>query len=190
MRKLMALGLLLSLCGVRTGLALPPPWDIEAMKAKADLIAICRVGMVMGNERVLQAALSVVQVLQPSSFEGKSVRLSIPRPPMEIDGRLGTQSQGTPAMPEPEGGETVLVFLQKQGANYTVVCGKDGYIVLKGGSEEERAATIKKIEEYRQFAAKIGDEAVRAKMDELYQKVVDYVRTMKAESPTLPILIR
>ncbi len=175
-----------SLLAVRQAAAIPPPWELEEMKAKADLIAICKVGSVMGNERTLQAHMAVMEAIQPSAFEAKRIFVLFNRPPSftgpEIDGDerrpVARQEVGGTGYPEPEGGETVLVFLKASGrANtYTVIHGTWGYIVLKMATEDEKAATVKKIDQYREYVKKIADETLRTRMDGIYQKVIDYVK--------------
>jgi len=173
------------LCAVRPAAALPPPEQLEELKAKADLIAVCKVGMVAANERRMQANMTVEMALVPSSFEAKRITVLFDRPPMDLratedDRPVVSKQTGGTGFPEPEGGETVLVFLQQavkdRPGTYKVVCGTWGYIVLKTATAEEKEATIKKIEQYREYAKKIADEASRKMMDEVYQKVVDYLR--------------
>ena len=193
MRCMIAAGLVLSLVAARTALAIPPPWELETMKAKASLIAICKVEKVEdvagGAKPQGMAVLSfsgtltpVTEVMPPLSVLPARVHVLFEKPPA-VPGAPGivAMSAGGTGWPQPAVGETALVFLEKlqlegDHATWKIICGTWGYIVLATTTAEELTRTVKRIEQYREYAKKISDETLRQRMDEVYRKVVDYVR--------------
>lgn len=187
--------LLTAAFAARSALALPPPEELEATKAKAGLIAICRVETIVEHTpaRITRfpdtlrgwAVLTVVQVLSPVEGSGRSpteVRVLVRKPPTTpAEELISAKSAGGTGYPQPVVGETALVFLQDVKAAawehaYGIICGTRGYIVLKTATAEERDATVTLLEQYREFATKIPEENLRKVMAECYRKALDYVR--------------
>lgn len=168
----------------RPAVAIPPPWELEGWKAASDLILIGKttkiepVAQVAGvNSRVGLVPVKVLKGKMPAKGQGPDARSPLPvlfsklKPPKIAPG-IRVHVQGGTGHPNIAEGETALVFLKadpKQEGSFRVAYGSFGYIGLDAKTEQDLAAVKERINRYRQWSRKIGDEATRLAMDSYYQ---------------------
>ena len=171
--------------------AIPAPWELEAMKAKADLIAIGRMKTIAPisfkesfNRKVGMEIIGIFKTSDSSAVlqeKRNGVLIDLyyfdSKKSDDMQGVVAT-SVGGPGHPEPAEGEKALVFLKKLTGQegYSVVCGNFGYVQLNTDTQEARQETVDRITQYRQWCKKIKAGTVRSLMDQLYQSVTDYIK--------------
>jgi hypothetical protein len=173
--------------------AIPPPWELEAMKAKADVIAVVETTAVAPVEGAAylnrKASVTVVAVLKTDATspdaEAKDRQLSVlfrEAQPPKAAGGLVAMSMGDPGSPKFVAGERALVFLQRlKGKDaLTVVCGRFGYIRLSANSDEEQQRVAEEIARCREWSEKIADEQLRKAMLEYYRQATAFAGEGKA----------
>lgn len=169
----------------RPALAIPPPWELEQLKANADVILIAKMtraepvkNFKRVNRRIGFEPIEVLKGRLSQKVEGAGKVLPLyllysqPQPPQ---GAIRGHTMGVPDAPRPRQGETALIFLKKLPAKegyFTVVLGKFGYIRLSAATKEERAAVHETIGRHRQWCTKIRDATVRQAMDGYYRKAL------------------
>lgn len=180
--RLLVLASALLACSVAQ--AIPPPWFIEELKAKADVILIARttkgedVRNVAGINRKI--GLKPVELLKGkiARKEGEEPKLALLyyRRPKVLDAFRPMPVGGT-GHPKPADDELALVFLKrdKRRGEFRAVCGSFGYVSLDASTPEKLAAVKKSIEGYRRWCARIKNAALRKTMNGYYQAALDFV---------------
>ncbi len=174
--------------------AIPPPWELETMKAGADLVAIvkpAKAGPLMNvrgaNARV---SLRVVKVLKGAlpKREGKSaVTLLFNRPTKPVQPGIESMVAGS-GHPQPRENRMALAFLRKDSSGdeyYRVVAGSHGYIDLAWRDKEQLKAVERRIEVHRGWCAKIEKAAVREAMLEYYRAALEMARKQADSDETV-----
>ena len=166
--------------------AIPPPWTIEEMKAKADLVVIAKMATVEPvtdirgfNRKIRIVPLEVLkgQIAEERHEKGTSRKLDLLFAKREKPkGKIVPVVVGGLGKPEPKTEETALVFLKKRAKEglCTVVAGKFGYLSMGTGAGEELAAFKKRIGLYQGWCKRIEDEKNRHAMEAYYQKALDF----------------
>ena len=154
------------------------------MKARAALIAICRVEKVEDVAGAMKpqgvAVLTLVKVLHPAWHSPVQPRVMFDKPP--DPGAPLAHEQFVDA--QPVVGETALVFLQSARRDtYRVILGTHGYIPLETRTKEQQTRVVKLLEQYHGRSGKIADEKGRKLMDDCYRKALDYVRKQNGRRP-------
>ena len=178
---------LFSWCSSADGL--PPPWELEETKSKADLIAVAettKIEIVKDLRHFKRKFLGkIIKVLKadPASRERArdddsraEVFFFEPEVP-KVKGKLQRVQVGGTGRPRPAVGEPALVFLKRleESEGYGVVCGRFGYIPLKADSKKELAELSQTIERHRQWSEKIKDEGARRAMVSYYREAAAFV---------------
>ena len=183
----------------RAAEAIPPPWTIEELKAKADLILIAKTtkAQAVANAPGANRKIGIVpvQILKGKlGEEGKDAKLFLLfSKPVERVGPGGIRMHvmGGVGHPKPRDGETALVFLRKgrEPGCYSVAGGSFGYLSLTAKTKEDRAALEKRIDRYLQWGERIRDAQVRDALAAVYQKTLAHMRRAaprKGKATTLP----
>jgi hypothetical protein len=133
--------------------AIPPPWQLEEMKARADVIAIAKTAAIETVKDVRpfnrKVGVCFIQVLKGDAQEaghlpGQKVQANVfyfqPDVP-QVPGGIAAVSVGGPGHPTPAASEHALVFLKRlEGKQaFSVVCGRFGYLRLTARSANEAA---------------------------------------------------
>lgn len=168
---------------------LPPPWGLEEMKSKADLIAMAKTTKIEIVKDVRhfnrKFLIKIIKVLKadPANRERDKdddsraeVFFLQPEAP-KVQGEFQAVQIGGTGHPRPAAGEPALVFLKRleERGRYSVVCGRFGYITLKADSKKERAELSQTIERHRQWSEKIRDERARQAMVGYYREAAAFV---------------
>lgn len=176
--------------------AIPPPWDLEAMKAQSDVIAIVEtteIKPVEGMDRFNRVVgIKIIKALKtdvPASdsntvctVQGDLYFSQPDAPPADRAGIVPvTVGGGDP--PKPENKERALVFLKRmKGKNaFSAVCGCRGYIRLSARSEEELRGVLQNLARYHEWSEKIKNEWLRKEMEDCYNQAIAFVHENKGD---------
>jgi hypothetical protein len=172
--------------------AIPPPWEIETMKAtQSDLIVIGRIGDVGLLEGVKDAdhsaAIAIEETIRGDKVSvtataavGNAVcKIAFCAPAKRPEGeKIDTAVVGSPGKPDVKAGDLALVFLKRgsePGSALRVVLGAFGYIRLSAASAEDRVRVKEKLARHLEWCGRIEDAAVRTEMEAVYRKAIAFV---------------
>jgi hypothetical protein len=190
-------GFCLSLACLSVAHAIPPPWEIEEMKSKADVIAIAEareIETVEGAKRFnRKIVVSLIKVLQsdvkaqehdPDRPRRADVFFFQPAPPRG-EGGIAAVAVGGTGSPKPVVGEHALVFLRRleEPNAFSVVCGSFGYIRLSAPSQEELRRVTRTIARHQEWSEKIADERARQAMVGYYREAMAFAEGHAGEKP-------
>lgn len=172
--------------------AIPPPWLLERMKAKADLIVIARMGKaaeipnVKGMNRKMAFELTELlkgEVPKDGDAPAKLFLLYYRRP--EVVGMFRPVVVGGTGHPKPAEGELALLFLRKHKAKgeFQVICGSFGHVVLTAKDAKARANVQRRLAGYRQTCKRVKDATLRKAMDGYYVKAIEAAKKESAAKP-------
>ena len=170
--------------------AIPPPWLLEEMKAKSDLILVAR--MTKTEEAANAGRYNSRIGFQPVEIlKGKIDKKKDEEPklfvlyykPPEILHAFRPHVIGGTGNPRPADGELALIFLKKaaKDKHFTVACGSFGYVSLKAATPEELAKVRQRLAGYRKTCERIKDKKVRQAMDSYYQKTLELLQKQAEE---------
>ena len=190
-----SLAVLLSL-GWGAAHAIPPPWLIEGMKAKADLVCIARMGKVEpvrgvrgANARVAARPVRWLKGKPPARPAAKAqakrpakparVFMLFSRPrPIRGPGGIERRIIGGTGHPRPVQGEAALVFLTRRAGKglYRPTAGAFGYVRLTAKTPQELAKTQRRIEGYLAMLQRLKDANARVAMEGYYRKAIEFAK--------------
>lgn len=181
-RVVLAALAVLTVCPVAR--AIPPPWLLEGMKAKSDLILVARMTKTEAaanagryNSRIGFEPVEILKgkIDKKKDEEPKLFVLYHKRP--EMLGTFRPHVIGGTGNPRPADGELALVFLKgaAEDKHFTVVCGSFGYISLKAATQDDLAKVKQRLAGFRKTCERINDKTVRETMDGYYQKTLELV---------------
>ena len=164
--------------------AIPPPWLLEGMKAKSDLILVAKMTKTEAaanagryNSRIGFEPVEILKgkIDKKKDEEPKLFVLYYTRP--EILAAFRPHVIGGTGHPKPADGELALIFLKKaaKDKHFAVVCGSFGYVGLKAATEDELAKVKQRLAGFRKTCERIKDKKVREAMDGYYQKTLELV---------------
>lgn len=193
--KLVLLLVLFVLAGTATrpAHALPPPWELEIQKAKADLVLLattgtpmpCRTAPGTAKQVTLKPLVVLKGKVSNDNDDKKALRsVVLVYTPPEDSRALRRGFAGGPVDPAVKKDETALVFLKRdpKGHHYRCVAGVIGYIVLQTATHEQLTATVKRLQTFREVCEHIQDTRVRKQMEAWYRQAEAYARKL-AEPP-------
>ena len=182
-----SVAVLFSWCPCAHGL--PPLWDIEEAKSKADLIGVAQTMKIEivkkgrhFNRKFLVKMIEVFKADPATSQREKDddrraeVFFFQPEVP-KVKGEFEVVQVGGTGHPAPAVGETALVFLKRldNGAGYSVVWGRFGYVPLQADSKEQLAKVSETIERHRQWSERIKNERARRAIVSYYRQAASFV---------------
>jgi hypothetical protein len=171
--------------------AIPPPWDLEAMKARAPLIALVRTGESETVKHVpgcnAQIGWTPIRVLKGRINEkpDQAKRYLVYRRQRDqaIPG-VKREVAGS-ALPVPREQQVALAFLTPDPDlphGYRIVCGKFGYLPLTAESEKGRQAILRRLEMYRSWSARVADDATRNALQGYYDQAQQFLQKRGGET--------
>ena len=180
--------------------AIPPPWYIEEIKAKADLILLAkttkieRVDNTKGvNRRIgiepIQVLKGTIPKQEKKGDKASRIYLLFRKPPEpEGKGMIRPHIVGGVGNPRPAEAETALIFLRKHRKenHFTAAAGSFGYISLITGPEKDLARLKKRIKNWRHWCTRIKHEELRKAMYAYYEEAVAFAERHPGQEAKVP----
>jgi len=169
--------------------AIPPPWELEEAKSKADLIVVAEPIEIetVREERRLnrKCVVKIVKAIKASPGASEQALADDSRAEvfffqpeaLKVKGNVHVVQVGGTGYPKPAVGVRALVFLKRleKSEGYGVVCGNFGYMALKAESKKEWTELSQTIERHRKWSERIKDERARQAMAGYYREAAVFV---------------